>query len=65
MFKDTSLICLVINDLVKIRNWTFEEALDRFYKSNTCRELSDENTGMFTFAAREIVELFNEEIGYA
>jgi len=62
MFDDTSLICLIIDDLVKIHNWTYEYALDKFYKSNTCQELPDRLTGMFTFAPREIVEMFNSEL---
>ena len=61
MFDDTSLLCLVIENLASTRNWTFEETFDRFYNSQTCRGISDKTTGMFTFAHREIIELFNEE----
>ncbi|MDR0490549.1 MAG: hypothetical protein LBH28_04815 [Oscillospiraceae bacterium] len=63
MFDDTSLICLVIEDLAEKKHWTYEEALDRFYHSETCKGISDAETGMFTFAPREIVGLFEEEIG--
>jgi hypothetical protein len=61
MFGDTALIRLVIEGLVKSRKWSYEEALEKFYTSDTCRALSDERTGMFTFAPREIIELLNEE----
>jgi len=60
MFDDTSLVRMVINGLVKKHNWTYEEALYKFYNSDTCRVLSDKNTGVFTFAPREVIELFDE-----
>ena len=53
---------MVIEDLVKIHNWTYEETLEKFYYFDTCKEISDKETGMFTFSVREIIELFNEEI---
>jgi len=62
MFDDTSLIRMVINELVKKHQWSFEEALDRFYRSNTCINLSDKRTGMFTFSPHEIINIFEEEI---
>ena len=64
MFDDTSLICLVIEGLATTHNWTFEEALDKFYHSDTCKGISDEETGMFTFAPREIIQLFEEEMSW-
>ena len=60
MFGDTSLIRLVIEGLTKKYNWTYEQALENFYTSGTCRGISDKETGMFTFAPREIIELFDE-----
>ena len=62
MFDDTSLIRLVIEDLAKLHNWSFETTLEKFYHSDTCKGISDEETGMFTFAPREIIELFEEEM---
>ena len=62
MFDDTSLMRMVIEDLAEKRKWTFEETLDRFYNSKVCRGISDKRTGMFTFAPREIIELFEEEV---
>ena len=62
MFTDTSLVRMVIADLAKRNNWTFEEALERFYYSDTCKNLSDERTGMFTFAPKDIVEMLEEEL---
>jgi hypothetical protein len=53
---------MVIEDLAAKHNWTYEEALDRFYHSKVCRNISDAETGMFTFAPREIIELFEEEM---
>jgi len=61
MFNDTALIRMVIDDLAKSHNWTYEETLDRFYNSGVCKGLSDKRTGMFTFAPREIIELFEQE----
>ena len=61
MFDDTSLMCLVVEDLAKKKKWTYEETIERFYRSDTCKGISDSNTGMFTFAPREIIELFEEE----
>ena len=58
---DTSLMCLVLDDLAKIRNWTFEETFDRFYNSKTCRLLSDRETGVFTFAPHEVIMMFDEK----
>jgi len=62
MFDDTSLVRMVIADIAKLNSWTFEEAIDKFYNSKTCSLLSDSRTGVFTFAPKDIVELFNEEI---
>ena len=62
MFDDTSLIRMIIDELVKKHQWTFEEALDRFYRSNTCSNLSDTRTGMFTFSPSEIISIFEDEI---
>jgi len=59
MFDDTALIRLVIDELSKKHNWTYEETL---YHSNTCKGISDKKTGMFTFAPREIIALFKEEL---
>ena len=59
--NDTSLIRMIIADLAEKHNWTYEETLERFYKSNTCRCLSDTSTGMFTFAPREVIQFFEEE----
>jgi len=62
MLNETSLIRMVIDDLVRIHNWPYEETFDRFYNSSVCKGLSDRRTGMFTFAPREIVELFEKEL---
>jgi len=62
MFDDTSLIRMVIEDMAKSYGWTFEETLDLFYRSETCKKLSDERTGMFTFAPKEIIGLLEEEL---
>ena len=62
MFDDTSLVRMVIDELARSHQWTFEETLDRFYRSETCKNLSDERTGMFTFSPKEIVVVFEEEL---
>ena len=53
---------MVIVDLAEKHSWSYEESLERFYRSNTCRLLSDTSTGMFTFAPREIIYFFEEEL---
>jgi len=58
---DTDLMCLVIEDLAQKKRWTYEETIEKFYRSDTCKGVSDKETGMFTFAPREIIELFEEE----
>jgi len=63
MRGDTALMRMVIEDLSKNKDWTFEETLDRFYNSKVCKNLSNRETGFFTFAPREIIELFEEEMG--
>ena len=62
MFDDTALVRMVIADLAKNHDWSYEETMERFYGSNTCRCLSDTRTGMFTFAPREIIAFFEEEL---
>ena len=63
MPNDTSLIIMVIEDLAKKHGWSYEITLDYFYHSNTCKGISDKETGMFTFAPRDIIELFEKEMG--
>ncbi len=58
---DTALLRLAINILAKRQNWTYEEAMERFYTSKICEKLSDRRTGLFTCAPIEIAELFEEE----
>ena len=62
MFDDTSLMRMVIEDLAETHKWTYEETIDKFYSSKTCEGVSNIETGMFTFAPREIIKLFEEEI---
>jgi hypothetical protein len=65
MLNDTALIRMVVEDLANTHSWTYEETLDKFYNSKVCKGLSDKSTGMFTFAPREIIELFEQEAGAA
>jgi hypothetical protein len=60
--NDTSLIRMVVHDLSQKYNWDYEFTLEKFYTSKVCKALSDEKTGVFTFAPREIVQLFEEEV---
>jgi len=62
MFDDTALMRMVIEDLSQKNNWTYEETLEKFYHSETCKGISDSSTGMFTFAPGEIIDLFEEEL---
>ena len=62
MFDDTALMRMVIEDLAKKKYWTYEETLDNFYRSGTCKGISNKETGMFTFAPWEVIEIYEEEI---
>lgn len=65
MLGDTSLMRMVIENLAVKNNWTYDETLEKFYYSDTCKGISNRDTGMFTFAPIEIIELYEEEIGAA
>ena len=60
MFKDTALVRMSINLLKEKHDWTYEETLDKFYTSKVCEGLSNRETGIFTFAPKDIVTLFDE-----
>jgi len=60
MRDDTALVRMVIDGIAKKNNWTYEEAIEKFYNSDTCRVLSDRETGVFTFSHRDVIELFGE-----
>jgi hypothetical protein len=62
MLGDTSLLRMVIKDLSQRHRWSYQEAFDRFYNSRACRLLSNRDTGVFTYAPIEIIELFEEEL---
>ena len=62
MLNDTSLIRMIIDLLVQRNNWSYEDALRIFYNSKVCKGLSDESTGMFTFAPKELVYMLEEEL---
>jgi hypothetical protein len=59
---DTALIRMIISKLAKRLNWTYSQAMEQFFNSKICSQLSDRRTGLFTCAPIEIVELFEEEI---
>ena len=61
MFGDTSLMRMVIEELAQTHQWSYEEAMHKFYTSDVCKGLSNRRTGMFTFAPKEIVAIFNEK----
>jgi hypothetical protein len=68
MAYDTALMRMVIRQLTKRYGWTNEFAMNRFYNSEICSLLSNRETGLFTCAPFEIVDLFDEELrtqGYA
>jgi hypothetical protein len=62
MFGDTALLRMVVEGLARKYGWSYEEAFDRFYNSDVCKGLSNRETGMFTYAPIEIMELLEEEI---
>ena len=59
---DTALIRLVIAKLVEEQNLKYEEALDKFYNSKVCELISNEDTGVFTYAPYDIYEMLQEEL---
>jgi hypothetical protein len=58
--NDTALIRMVIEDIAKKYNLDYRNAMDRFYNSKVCMLMSDEETGVFTYAPHEVVALFAE-----
>jgi hypothetical protein len=58
---DTALIRLVIKRLTERQNWTYEQAMEQFYNSETCNLVSDRRTGLFTCAPIVIAERLEEE----
>ena len=64
MRGDTGLMRMVIEDLAELKGWTYEQAMDAFYASGTCRALSDRETGVFTYSPIVIIEMFEEGFIY-
>jgi hypothetical protein len=62
MFDDTALLRMIIEDLAIKYKWTYEDSIEKFYHSNTCKSLSDMETGIFTFAPGEIIAMFEDEM---
>jgi hypothetical protein len=62
---DTSLIRLVVHEISHKYSWDYEHTMEKFYTSKVCKALSDEKTGVFTFAPREIVQLFEQEVNHS
>ena len=60
--NDTSLIRLVIITIAEMHNWTYTHTLDIFYNSKVCKLLSNEDTGVFTYAPYDIVGMFEKEM---
>ncbi|MDR1496016.1 MAG: hypothetical protein LBS67_03745 [Clostridiales Family XIII bacterium] len=58
--NDTALVRMVIADIAEKYGWGYRSAMDRFYNSKVCMLMSDEETGVFTYAPHEVVELFDE-----
>ncbi|MDR0950941.1 MAG: hypothetical protein LBM13_04885 [Candidatus Ancillula sp.] len=61
---DTSLIRLIINELVKIHEISYDDAIDLFYTSSLSNQIADEKTGLFTYAAGDLARMikFNKKI---
>ena len=61
--KNTSQLRLVFDVLIeRYPEMALEEIMDKFYQSKTCKLLSDESTGFFTYSHIIIVDLFTAEL---
>ena len=61
---DTSLLQLMLREFKKRhKDWTYNNILDNFYRSNLCNKVSDHETGYYTISHRELCTLYEEELG--
>ena len=61
-YTDTALIRLVISQFIEEQNLAYEEALEKFYNSKVCELISDEDTGVFTYAPYDVCNMLQEEL---
>jgi hypothetical protein len=54
----TPLVRLLVNDFVQRYHVSYDEALDRIYRSETFKKLLDENTTLRTWAPQDILDLY-------
>lgn len=56
-----SITSNVVNRLMKINNWSEDEALERFTSSKLYTYLEKEETKVWQYSSFMLAELFNEE----
>ena len=56
-----SITSNVVNRLMKINNWSEDEALERFTSSKLYTYLAKEETKVWQYCSFMLAELFNEE----
>ena len=59
--KDTALIRMTINELVKLKGISLECAFNLFYESELCKMLSDKETGLFTYSPYDLALLVDRD----
>jgi hypothetical protein len=55
--KDTALVRMTIDEIVKQKDISLDAAFDLFYNSKVCELLSDRETGLFTYAPQDLAEM--------
>ena len=61
--KNTAQLRLTFDVLIdRHPAWKLEDMVDRFYHSQTCAFLSDQETGFFTYSHLIIADLFEAEL---
>jgi hypothetical protein len=59
---DTSLIRLLVAAISVHFNWTPEKSADEFYRSDLCKLISDEATGLYVLPPRLLLPMFEVEV---
>ncbi|MDR1739424.1 MAG: hypothetical protein LBR45_01530 [Bacteroidales bacterium] len=60
--KDVSLVRMIIDDIAEIKNISLNAAMDIFYLSDTCKLLSDRETGLFTYTPYSLAVTVLDEL---
>jgi hypothetical protein len=60
--NDTALVRMVISELAQLKQLPLEYAMETFYQSETCRLLSNPETGLFTYTPYGLARMVADEL---